>query len=300
MACVHPENKQLTDYHSGDIVCMECGMVLDSSIMDDRPQHTKDYVYDNGDSAEGENEGFIFNTLAAAWTAKENSTKRTFLAQRITMAASQEGVSDGISRGNIAQIQELGTLCDRIPLSTTVKNASISVLKDFWKNNTLNLYVRDKHRDYLSMACVYHACKTHNVSRSFSELSAVCGAYEMNIRRAYKHLHEVLPNEVVGECAGSFLVPSTTASMSDTPVVSGYFSRWCSFLGFAPSTAMECKRLFSKIPEELCRGRKPTVIAAAVVCLVAGKNIKNQSLKEVCKVTPQSARQLATLFRNGM
>lgn len=296
--CVHPANTQLKDYHSGDIVCTECGMVLDSSIIDDRPQNTKDYAYEHGD-VELENEGIIFNTIGAAWAAKENNSKRSLLAQRITVAASQEGVTDGISRGNIAQIQALETICDRMQLSTTVKHASIAALKDFWKNNTQNLYVRDKHRDFLSMACVYHVCKTHNVSRSFSELSVVCGAYEMNIRRAYKHLHEVLVDNSLGEGISSYPPPDTHA-MSDTPVVSGYFSRWCSFLGYTPRTAMECKKLFEKIPEELYRGRKPTVIAAAIVCLVMGKDVKNQCLKNVCKVTPQSARQLAVLFRDGM
>lgn len=284
--CVHADHHHVTDYHSGDITCTGCGMVLESSIIDDRPTNTKDLSFEQGDAMEMSRNGYLFNTLGG-------SNVRGWVRKAAQFA--EQRSQDHLTLGNRKQLHDLKDTIFRLQLSTSVQECAEEAVKLFWKANSDHMYVREKQRDYLNMACIYHACKQLGVSRSLAELSSACNMYEMNVRKAYKHLHEVLFH-AGGDVDSS---PETWQEkrQEDASGVTGYFSRWCSQLGYKPSVAMECKARFHQIPESLYRGRKPTVIAAAVVCLVKGSEVTNPKLKSVCKVTPQSAKELASVFR---
>ena len=310
MACQH--YYVVHDNRSGDIICPTCALVLESSVIDDRQETNSDYLYEN--CADTANMNFHQNASG-------------------TNNASQSRSKTNITYGNLEDYTQeirLKDFCDKLQLAYVQKEDAVEVLTRYKVANTTHTYVRSKNKDMINLACIYHACKKSNVARSFSELSQRGGVYEMDIRKAYKHMLSVLKEDATANTINSTTSTSTTTSTTtststststtgtigttnptindirttntsgthsgtDTPEVTSYFSRWCSYIGCGSRVAMKCHSVFKTIDEKYYRGRKPTVVAAAVLCIIY-KKISNKELKEVCNVTPFSVRQLQRTF----
>jgi transcription initiation factor TFIIB len=272
----------IRDYEQGEVVCMDCGYVVDDRIADSGPE----------------------------WRAfdDEQRTKRTRVGAPLTFTIHDKGLSTMIdwhdrdtygkdlSPGQRAQVYRLRKWQRRVRVSdATERNLAFALSELSKMSSTLNLpkniletasviyrkavkkrLIRGRSIQGVTAAALYMSCRQCGVARTLDEIAHVSTVNKKEIGRSYRFMVKELE---------TFVPPSTP---------SYYISRFSNQLGLAgkvETIALRTLQVASRM--RLTSGRGPTGIAAAatyIASVLVGEKRTQREIAEIANVTEVTIR----------
>ncbi|MCL7028968.1 hypothetical protein MKW94_011674 [Papaver nudicaule] len=262
------------DRSSGDIICSECGLVLESHYIDETAEW-RTYADD-------------FSNYDCVNMIRVGAPSNPFLDDGglSTVISKQNGASgDSFIRGfknrclNTDQSglsQALTTICamsDRLGLVTTIKDRANEIYKNVVACQKSRV---GKNEDAYFAACLYTSCLEEDRPRTIKEIRCTAnGASKKEIGRAIKYIM-------------SKLVVNIGQSMERGIIhARDFVRRFCPHLGMPNqdfNAAQEALAALQRL-EELDIRRRPSSVAAAVICMITQLSDEKKQLQDVSNVT---------------
>ena len=272
----------IKDYSRAELVCENCGLVVDSEIIDHGPE----------------------------WRAFDNDQreKRSRTGSPMTYRLHDKGLStiidwkncDSYGRSippkNRAQIFRLRKMQRRVTINgSTEKNLSIALSGLDRLSSSMNLprtvretaamiyrkavfkkLVRGRSIEGVLAVSVYAACRQCNVPRSLDEISKTAGKSRKELGRIYRYISNELDLR---------LMPTSPED---------YIPRFCSVLGLGVTVKNKTLEILHDAEQkELTSGRGPTGMAAAslyIATVLSGERITQSEIAIVSGVTEVTIR----------
>ncbi len=272
--CPECNSKDLArDYERAEIICNECGLVIDEQIMDSGPewrafdseQTTKKsrvgapmtyMLHDKGLST-------VIDWRNKDYSGRELSPKRKAQVYRLRKWQQRIRVSNSTERNLAYALTELDRVASRINLPRNVKEIAAVV----YRKAVEKKLIRGRSIEGVTAASIYAACRQCKVPRTLDEIADTAKLNRREIGRTYRYISREL---------GLSLSPTTPID---------YVPRFGSELdlkGEIQSKAIEILKKAMK--KELTSGRGPTGIAAAAIYIASVLHGERRTQREVADV----------------
>jgi len=261
----HPDACLIQDYRAGDLICPECGLVVGDRVIDvgsewrtfSKDKDSKD-MSRVGDAQNPLLSGSDLSTIIEKPSGPPGSSDSSGFAHfnnRRTMSNSD--------RTLIHAFREIASMCDRINLTTNIKERANKLFKQVYESK----FLRGRSNDAISAACLYIACRQEGVPRTFKEVCAISRISKKEISRSFKLIVKKMETNVEVITSGDFM------------------SRFCSNLGL-PAVVQRAATCIAKqaVDQDLVSGRSPISVAAAAIYMASQASKEKKSQKEISEV----------------
>ncbi|CAF3431177.1 unnamed protein product [Rotaria sp. Silwood1] len=194
LACrFHPEVELIEDYHAGDMICGECGLVVGDRMIDVSSEWR---TFSNDSESKDMNRvGAAENFLFAGNNLETITSKGTgagavdeFGKQKYSNGSQQSSSADKALKNGYDSIREMA---GRIGLSSRIINRACLFFKQCYENQC----VRGRPHNAIAAACIYIACRQEGAQRTIKEICAISGnTSKKDIGRCFTHIVRSLPN----------------------------------------------------------------------------------------------------------
>ncbi|KAI3471614.1 hypothetical protein Pfo_028264 [Paulownia fortunei] len=272
------ETVVVLDRASGDAVCTECGLVLESHFIDETAEWRN--FADDKDDHDPNRVGAPVDPLladAALSTVVSNGPisgltggERHGYHAVVSDGHKISGLSWRLNRRNdpyqaiVSAFTTIAEMADRLSLLATIKDGACHIYKKLYDQKS----TRGKKVETLAAACIFIACRQEGISRTIKEICSVLnGATKREFTRAVDFIRKHLKEEM-GES-----VNKVTANTGD------YLRRFCCKLGMSNEDIRTVRKTIQK-SEELDIRRSPISIAAAVIFMINQLSGSKKSLRD--------------------
>lgn len=265
----HPRAELLDDYHAGDVVCSECGLVVADRVIDVSSEWRT--FNDNGESKDMSRVGRAENSLFDG--GDDLYTRMQEYAAKSCTAASSAAIQVPRfkkSSAEKAMCHSLGfmkTVSDRMNLSADVTENAAHLYKSVQGKITM----KGKNKEAMMASCLYIECRRKNVSRTFSEFCAATGVAKYLIGRTFKSISSLL---------------DAKQQLRQDANVADLMSRFCAHAGLSAGIAKIARQIAVKATEMgIVGGRAPATVASAAMFIAAELGGCKKSFEEVNRAT---------------
>ncbi|ESN95389.1 hypothetical protein HELRODRAFT_185984 [Helobdella robusta] len=261
----HPDAELVEDYHAGDVVCMECGIVVGDRIIDVGSEwrtfsNEKDSK-DNSRVGAAENSLLEGSDLSTCITM--GSGPASFNENGRPIYNNRRNISSG-DRALMIAFREIAQMADRLNLPKMIADRANTIFKQVHVSKSL----KGRSNDAISSACMYIACRQEGVPRTFKELCAVSKVSKKEIGRAFKLILKIINTSVELISTGDFM------------------SRFCSNLGLSAAIQKAAIHIADKaVLLNLVAGRSPVSVAAAAIYMASQASDDKKTAKEIGDVS---------------
>ncbi|CAM6082942.1 unnamed protein product [Calypogeia fissa] len=268
---VCPECRRATevvvDHAAGDMVCSECGLVLEAHSIDETSEWR---TFSNESSSNdpvrvgGPSNPLLTDGGMSTIITKPNGAQGDFMSS----LGRWQNRGSNPDRSLIIAFRTIATMADRLGLVSTIKDRANEIYK---KVEDLKS-IRGRSQDAILAACLYIACRQEDKPRTFKEICSVAnGASKKEIGRATKFIVKQLEEEM-------------GMSMEMGTIHAGDFlRRFCSHLGMT-NNAVRAATDAVKRSEQLDIRKSPISIAAAAIYMISQLSDDKKQLKDISQV----------------
>ncbi len=282
-ACPECGSKSLArDYERAEIVCNECGLVIDEHIMDTGPEwRAFDSEQISKKSRVGAPMTYMLHDKGLStvidWrnkdhTGKDISPKRRAQIYRLRKWQQRIRVSNSTERNLAYALTELDRVASRIDLPRNVKEIAAVVYRRAVEKGL----IRGRSIEGVTAAAIYAACRQCKVPRTLDEIADSSKLNRKEIGRTYRYISRQL---------GISLSPTTPID---------YVPRFGSELNLKGDVQSKAIEILKKAMEkELTSGRGPTGIAAAAIYIASvllGERRTQREVADVAGITEVTIR----------
>lgn len=261
------------DYERGELVCSDCGLVIDKQYIDEGPEWRSfnmkqeknrartgppmtEMVHDKGlsTSIDSSNKDSYGRTL---------SHKNRAQAYRLRKWQRRIRVSNGIERNLVRAFRKLSRLASAMALPKSIReNATVMYRKAVEKN-----LIRGRSIDCVVASTIYAACRKTGVPRTLDEISKKSPCNRREIGRTYVFIGRELRLKIK---------PTNPQQ---------YLSRFCSELDLSLNTQKLANDIIDKAQEEsLTSGKGPTGLAASAIYIASVKRGERRTQRRIAEV----------------
>ncbi len=270
------------DYERAELVCNDCGLVVDSEFIDQGPEwRAFDHDQRMKRSRVGAPMTYTIHDKGLStmidWRNRDSygksiSSKSRAQLYRLRKWQRRIRVSNATERNLAFALSELDRMASALGLSRNVRETAAVVYR---KAVDMNL-IRGRSIEGVAASALYAACRQCNVPRTLDEIAEVSRVSRKEIGRTYRFISREL---------GLKLMPTSPID---------YIPRFCSGLnlhGEVQSKGVEILRQAAE--KELTSGRGPTGVAAAAIyisSILCGERRTQREVAEVAGVTEVTIR----------
>ncbi|MDF1557216.1 MAG: transcription initiation factor IIB [ANME-2 cluster archaeon] len=270
------------DYERAELVCNECGLVVDSEFIDQGPEwRAFDHDQRMKRSRVGAPMTYTIHDKGLStmidWRNRDSygksiSSKSRAQLYRLRKWQRRIRVSNATERNLAFALSELDRMASALGLSRNVRETAAVVYR---KAVDMNL-IRGRSIEGVAASALYAACRQCGVPRTLDEIAEVSRVSRKEIGRTYRFISREL---------GLKLMPTSPID---------YIPRFCSGLnlhGEVQSKGVEILRQAAE--KELTSGRGPTGVAAAAIyisSILCGDRRTQREVAEVAGVTEVTIR----------
>lgn len=255
------------DHAAGDMVCAECGLVLEQHSVDESSEWR---TFSDSSSSDPVRVGGPSNPLLtdgglSTIISKPNGAQGDFMSS----LGRWQNRGSNPDRSLIIAFRSIGTMADRLGLVSTIKDRANEIYK---KVEDLKS-IRGRSQDAILAACLYIACRQEDKPRTFKEICSVAnGASKKEIGRATKFIVKQLEEDM-------------GISMEMGTIHAGDFlRRFCSHLNMENNEVRAATETVKK-SEMLDIRKSPISVAAAAIYMISNLNEKEKkALKDISRV----------------
>jgi len=285
--CPECRSNQLSkDYSRAELVCRNCGLVLDDSMIDQGPEWR---AYDSEQQEKRARTGAPMTytildkglSTTIGWKNKDYygkaiPTKTNQQVYRLRKWARRIRISNATERSLAIAFSELDRLASAMGLPRTVRETAAMIYrKAALKNLVCGRTIRG-----VATTAVYAACRQCNVPRSLDEIAASSRIPRKEIGRTYI---------LVSHTLGLKLLPTSPAD---------YISRFCNELKFSGNVRTKTEEILKAAAHrELTSGRSPMGIAAASLYIASVLCGERRTQEEIANVTGVTAVTIRNRYK---
>ncbi|BBM99631.1 transcription initiation factor TFIIB [Marchantia polymorpha subsp. ruderalis] len=263
----HKATEVVVDHAAGDMVCSECGLVLEAHSIDETSEWR---TFSNESSSNdpvrvgGPSNPLLTDGGMSTIITKPNGAQGDFMSS----LGRWQNRGSNPDRSLIIAFRTIATMADRLGLVSTIKDRANEIYK---KVEDLKS-IRGRSQDAILAACLYIACRQEDKPRTFKEICSVAnGASKKEIGRATKFIVKQLEEEM-------------GMSMEMGTIHAGDFlRRFCSHLGMT-NNAVRAATDSVKRSEQLDIRKSPISIAAAAIYMISQLSDDKKPLKDISRV----------------
>ncbi|PIN16064.1 Transcription initiation factor TFIIB [Handroanthus impetiginosus] len=249
------------DRASGDAVCSECGLVLESRFIDETAEW-RTFADDSGDH-DPNRVGAAVNPLLS------DCAPSTVVSGPVAGVSRVMNNQRDPSAAVVSAFSSIADLADRLSLVTTIKDRACEMYKRLHDQKAN----KGRKVEILAAACIFIACRQEGKSRTIKEICfALNGAKKKDFSRAVDFVTRTLKVEMIK----SIDVASPNAG--------DYLIRFCYKLGMGYNEIKIVQETMQKL-QELDIRRNPTSIAAAVIFMINKLSGSKSSLRDIANAT---------------
>lgn len=261
------------DYTRGELVCEECGLVIDEQFIDQGPEWRSFDVEQNEQrSRTGAAMTFTVHdkglSTEIGWGNKDSygrsvPSKNRAQLYRMRKWQHRTRVSNSTDRNLSLALTELAKLSSKMGLPRDVRETAAMIYRKAVNKNL----IRGRSVEGVAAASLYAACRQCGVPRTLNEIAKVSRVGKKEIGRTYRFMsREIKLN----------LMPTSPED---------YISRFCSELGVSGKVETKAIDLIKQAAEkELTSGRGPTGVSAATIYIASVMCDERRTQKQIGKV----------------
>ncbi|MCD6470352.1 transcription initiation factor IIB [Candidatus Bathyarchaeota archaeon] len=274
--------KLMRDYEAAEVVCMECGYVIDMKIADQGPEwRAFDNEQRNKRSRVGAPVTFTIHDKGLStiidWHDKDIFGKKFNAGQKAQMYRLRKWqrrirVSDAIERNLAYALSEITKIASNLSLPKSILETSSVIYRKAVKERL----IRGRSIQGISAAAVYIACRQCGLPRTLDEIASAANISKREVGRSYRFLVKEL----------DLYIPPLKASQ--------YISKFSNQLTMQGKVEEIANKILTVATElKLTSGRGPTGIAAAasyVASVLVGEKRTQREIAEIARVTEVTIR----------
>ena len=270
------------DYERGELICQDCGLVLDDSYIDQGPEWR---AFDPEQRERRARTGAPLDYTAPdkglstmiGWKNKDSygksiPTRNRAQLYRLRKWQRRIRVGGASERSLASALSELDRISSDMSLPRNVREAAAMIYRRAIEKNL----IRGRSIEGVTAAAVYAACRQTGVPHTLDEVAASSKVDRKEIGRTYRFLAREL---------GLKLMPTSPQD---------YIERFCSELGLSEDTKTKALEILRQAEEkELTSGRGPTGVAAAAIyiaSILCGERRTQREVADVAGVTEVTIR----------
>ncbi|XP_050072413.1 transcription initiation factor IIB-like [Anopheles maculipalpis] len=267
----HPKADLIDDYHTGDMICSDCGLVVGDRIIDlssewrtfsdeknredpCRVGSTDPYLEDND----------LSTILQSPKGEHFNDTKCYKMHPNTNKL--------------VLGFAEISTMAERINAPKSIVNHAKNLFKRVQEVQEL----RHRSMDAKATACLYIACRQEVVPRTFKELCAVSSVSKKEIGRCFK------------------LIVKTLATSLELITSNDFMSRFCTNLRLPMVVQQSATHIAqTAIKMDIVSGLSPISVAAAAIYMASQASdtvISNRNIAQIAGVAELTIRKAYKLM----
>eukprot|EP00271_Cylindrocystis_brebissonii_P008225 TRINITY_DN22249_c0_g1_i1.p1 TRINITY_DN22249_c0_g1~~TRINITY_DN22249_c0_g1_i1.p1 ORF type:complete len:309 (+),score=57.05 TRINITY_DN22249_c0_g1_i1:101-1027(+) len=238
----------VNDHAAGDLVCKECGLVIEGHSIDETSEwrtFSNESANDDPVRVGGPINPLLSDGGLSTVIARSNGQE---MPGNIRGWASRGANPD---RSLINAFKTMGSMADRAGLVSTIRDQANEIYKKVEDAKS----IRGRSQDAILAACLYIACRKENKPRTFKEIGAVANnASKKEIGKAVK-----------------FIVNQLEESTTSMGVINpeDYMRRFCSNLNMDPQTIRAAMEVVKTTDDIIMKtSRTPISKAAAAIYMV--------------------------------
>jgi len=270
------------DYERAEIVCNECGLVIDEKIIDTGPEwRAFDHEQRIKRSRVGAPMTYTIHDKGLStvidWRNKDSYGKDLSAGKRAQIYRLRKWqqrirVSNATERNLAFALTELDRVASRLGLPRNVRETAAMVYRKAVEKGL----IRGRSIEGVAAAALYAACRQCKVPRTLDEIADAAKLNRKEIGRTYRFVAREL---------GINLKPTTPMD---------YVPRFGSELGLSGEVQSKAIEILKKaMDQELTSGRGPTGVAAAAIYIASvllGERRTQREVAEVAGVTEVTIR----------
>ena len=270
------------DYARAELVCKDCGLVIDEGIIDHGPEWR---AFDSEQREKRARTGAPMTytihdkglSTRISWQNKDAygksiPTRNRAQLYRLRKWQARTRISNGTERNLAFALSNLDRLSSSLGLPRTVRETAAMIYR---KAASKNL-IRGRSVEGVSAAALYAACRQCNVPRTLGEISSIARMSRKDVGRNYRYVARKLELK---------LIPTSPED---------YISRFCSELKLGGSVKAKTMEILKESADkELTSGRGPTGMAAAalyIATVLCGERRTQREIADKAGVTEVTIR----------
>jgi transcription initiation factor TFIIB len=263
----------IRDYERGELVCGDCGIVIDDLQIDQGPE------WRAFDSAQAESRARTGAPMTQLLHDKGLSTvidiknkdsygksipsKNRAQMYRLRKWQRRIRISNASERNLSTALTEINRIGSSLGLPKNILEAAAVIYRHAVEKNL----IRGRSIDGMAAASIYASCRQCNVPRTLDEIAAVSTIHRKNLGRCYRYLTRELDIRL----------------MPTSPV--DYISRFCSELKLSGNTQNESIKILKQAENlDVLSGRGPTGMAAAAIYIASVVTTERRTQNEIANV----------------
>ena len=262
------------DYERGELICNDCGIVLEDSLIDQGPEwRSFDSEQDERRARTGSPMTFLSHDKGLAteislsnkdYYGKRIPHKNRAQIYRVRKWHQRIRVSNAAERNLSLALQMLNDNGGKLGIPKDIKETAALVYRRAVEKNL----IRGRSIESIVCASLYAACRMVNLPRTLDEISKASEVNKKKIGKAYRHLAKELSLN---------LKPTTPYS---------YVAQFCSKLDLDKQAIVISEDIVRKsIESGISSGKGPTGVAAASIYIASVLVGKPRTQKEVARVS---------------
>jgi len=270
------------DYSRAELVCRNCGLVLDEDIIDHGPEWR---AFDSEQREKRARTGAPMSytihdkglSTMIGWKNRDSygksiPTRNRAQIYRLRKWARRIRISNATERSLAIAFSELDRMASSMGLPRTVRETAAMI----YRKAALKKLVRGRSIEGVITAALYAACRQCHVPRTLDEISSVAHISKKEIGRTYRYVSREL---------GLKLLPTSPED---------YISRFCSELKLSGDVRAKTVAILRDAADrELTSGRGPSGMAAAslyIASVLCGERRTQREVADVAGVTEVTIR----------
>ncbi|KAI9333250.1 cyclin-like protein [Obelidium mucronatum] len=280
--CRNPVPNIIENFRDGDLICGDCGLVLGDRVVDTRSEW-RTFADSEGDDPS--RVGAAADTLLGDGETLESTTisrKDGGSGQSKDLSRIHNKQQDSKKSNALMDIaKRITALSERIGLEKNVVNSAIQL----YKSSLTNSQLKAKPVDWVMAACIFLACKSNHVSRTFKEICGLTNVPKKEIGKLYKLLQMHFKKDNGGEA----IMPQN----SNTP--DSFIRRFTTDLNLPQNVRSACVQLGERVYEkDILAGRSTISLVASVIYFIVCMSDTPMSAIEIARVSGCTESTLKT------
>ena len=261
------------DYERGELVCEDCGLVLDEQFVDQGPEW-RAFDAEQGEKRARTGAPMTYTihdkglSTEIGWKNKDSygksiPTRNRAQLYRLRKWQRRIRVSNATERNLAFALSELDRMASGMGLPRNVRETAAMIYRKAVNKNL----IRGRSIEGVVAASLYAACRQCNVPRTLDEIASASRVGRKEIGRTYRFMTRELKLR---------LMPTSPQD---------YISRFCSELKLSGDVQTKTIEILKKADEkELTSGRGPTGVAAAAVYISSILCNERRTQREVADI----------------
>ena len=278
--------KNITDYVRAEVFCGNCGLVLDESIIENKPkrQSFNSNINENNDGIGSPMTLTLHDKGLSTNIGRYNkdhygnslSSKKINKFYRLRRLDSKTKLASNKDKYLFNALLKLDQMSSSLDLPKNVRENAAYIYRKTIKMSSL------KGRSSIGIlaASVYASCKIYNIPRTLHEVSNVSNVPEKNIGRYYKFLNKLIKFRI------------------HPPSPYNYLNRFCNDLDLGCDVVLKSKEILKEADEnDLTKGRNPIICAAASIYLASIVCKSRRTQKEIAEIAGITELGLRNVYK---